>query len=51
MFGRELGSAIQYIEKLSLHERFRLIEIAHETSNADIRKFALLLLEQWHASF
>lgn len=38
---------IEIVEKpLSIHEQFRLVEIAHETSNADIRKAALEVLER-----
>lgn len=38
---------IQYVEKLSLHEQFRLVEIAHETSDHEIRKAALLVLQKY----
>lgn len=38
---------IQYVEKLSLHEQFRLVEIAHETSDHEIRKAAMLVLENY----
>jgi hypothetical protein len=38
---------IQYVEKLSLHEQFRLVEIAHETSDSEIRKAALSVLQKY----
>jgi hypothetical protein len=45
--GRERGMNIQYIERLSLHEQFRLVEIAHETSNSEIRGAALAVLRHY----
>lgn len=38
---------IQIIEKLSLHEQFRLVEIAHETRDSEIRTAALAVLQQY----
>lgn len=38
---------LQYVEKLSLHEQFRLVEIAHETSDHDIKKAALTVLQKY----
>lgn len=38
---------IQYVEKLSLREQFRLVEIAHETGSSEIRTAALKVLEQY----
>src|SRR5665647_3873915 len=39
-------SDIEYVEKLSLQDKFRLVEIAHETKDAEIRCAALSLLRQ-----
>jgi hypothetical protein len=36
---------IEFVETLSLHEQFRLIEIAHETGDFEIRKAALTVLK------
>lgn len=38
---------IQYVENLSLHEQFRLVEIAHETSHYEIRQAALEVLQKY----
>lgn len=38
---------IEIVEKLSLHEQFRLVEIAHETPHYEIRKAALEVLEKY----
>jgi hypothetical protein len=38
---------IQYVEKLSLQEQFRLVEIAHETGDHEIRKAALSILQTY----
>ena len=38
---------IEYIERLTLHEQFRLVEIAHESSDLEIKKAALAILEQY----
>jgi hypothetical protein len=38
---------IEYIETLSLKEQFRLVEIAHETTNTDIRRHAIQLLQRY----
>lgn len=40
-------SHIEYIETLSLKEQFRLVEIAHETTNADIRALAIQVLQRY----
>jgi hypothetical protein len=37
----------EYVETLSLHEQFRLVEIAHETLDSDIRKAALKVLGKY----
>lgn len=42
-----MGGQIQYIEKLSLQEQFRLVEIAHETSDHEIKKAALTVLQKY----
>lgn len=36
-----------YVEKLSLHEQFRLVEIAHETTSPEIRDAALKVLGKY----
>ncbi len=41
---------IQYIETLSLKEQFRLVEIAHETTDHEIRNLAVLLLQRYLTS-
>jgi hypothetical protein len=41
---REAPMNIQVVEKLSLHEQFRLVEIAHETGDYEIKKAALTIL-------
>jgi hypothetical protein len=38
---------MQFVEQLSLHEQFRLVEIAHETSDRDIKKAALTVLQKY----
>lgn len=35
---------LEYVERLSLHEQFRLVEIAHETKDPEIRTVALKVL-------
>jgi len=35
---------IEYVEKLNLHEQFRLVEIAFETTDPAIRNAALTVL-------
>jgi hypothetical protein len=37
----------QVVEKLSLHEQFRLVEIAHEAGIGEIRTAALSVLKQY----
>jgi hypothetical protein len=37
----------EIVERLSLHEQFRLVEIAHETSDSEIKKAALAVLEKY----
>ncbi len=39
-------SEIEFVERLSLHEKFRLIEIAHETRDQEIRRAALDIILQ-----
>jgi hypothetical protein len=36
--------SIEYVERLSLREQFRLIEIAHESNDSEIRRAALAVL-------
>ncbi len=36
----------EVVDRLTLHEQFRLVEIAHETSNFQIREAALNTLNQ-----
>lgn len=36
---------IEFVERLNLHEQFRLIEIAHETNDSEIRREALRMLQ------
>jgi AAA+ superfamily predicted ATPase len=38
---------IQYIETLSIHEQFRLVEIAHETTDHEIRNLAVQVLQRY----
>ena len=38
---------IQYVEKLSLHEQFRLVEIAHETSDFEVKRAAMAVLGKY----
>jgi hypothetical protein len=38
---------IEYVERLSLREQFRLVEIAHESSDRDIKKAALAVLGKY----
>ena len=38
---------IQVVEKLSLQQQYRLIEIAHETTDHEIKKAALETLRQY----
>lgn len=38
---------LKFVERLSLHEQFRLVEIAHETGNFEIRTAALKVLQQY----
>lgn len=38
---------IQLVERLSLHDQFRLVEIAHETSDFDVKKSALAVLQKY----
>lgn len=38
---------IEFVEKLSLREQFRLVEIAHETKDCDIKKAALTVLQKY----
>lgn len=38
---------LEFVESLSLHEQFRLVEIAHETSDHDIKKAALTVLQKY----
>lgn len=38
---------IEYVEKLSLHEQFRLVEIAHKTSSTEIKSVALQVLRKY----
>jgi hypothetical protein len=38
---------LEVVEKLSLQQQFRLLEIAHETSDSAIRKYALTVLETY----
>ena len=40
-------SHIQYSDTLSLKQQFRLVEIAHETTDSTIRKLALQVLQQY----
>jgi hypothetical protein len=48
MVGDEgIMQTIEIVEKLSLHEQFRLVEIAHETTNSDIRTAALRVLAKY----
>lgn len=42
------NDAMQFVERLTLHEQFRLVEIAHETSSAETRAAALRVLMQVH---
>ena len=45
-----LGSTdmnIEYVEQLSLHEQFRLVEIAHESSDLEINKAAMAVLRKY----
>ena len=44
---REPNTNIQFVEKLSLHEQFKLVEIAHETKDSEIRKAALAVLQKY----
>lgn len=37
----------QVVEKLSLHEQFRLVEIAHETRDTEIKNAALAILQTY----
>jgi hypothetical protein len=37
----------EVVERLSLHEQFRLVEIAHETSSTEIRTAALTVLQHY----
>lgn len=37
----------EIVEKLSLREQFRLVEIAHETKDDGIRKAALVVLQKY----
>lgn len=37
----------EYVEKLSLHEQFRLVEIAHETNSYEIREAAMKVLHKY----
>jgi hypothetical protein len=39
---------IEYVERLTLNQRFRLIEIAHDTRDADLRNAVFSLLEANH---
>lgn len=38
---------IEYVEQLSLHEQFRLVEIAHESSDLAIKKAAMAVLRKY----
>jgi hypothetical protein len=38
---------LEVVEKLSLQQQFRLVEIAHETGDSAIRKYALTVLETY----
>ena len=42
-----LGGRMEYVETLSLREQFRLVEIAHETSDSDIKEAALAVLKKY----
>lgn len=46
-----MGSTVtphfEIVEKLSLREQFRLVEIAHETNDSDIKKAALSVLKKY----
>ena len=38
---------LEYVEKLTLHEQFRLVEIAHESTDYEIKKAALSVLQKY----
>jgi hypothetical protein len=37
---------LEYVERLSLHEQFRLVEIAHETRDLEIKQAAMRVLHK-----
>jgi len=39
-------NTIEYVEKLSLQNKFRLVEIAHETRDEEVKSAALSILRQ-----
>ncbi len=41
------GMTQEYVEQLSLHEQFRLVEIAHESSDLAIKKAAMAVLRKY----
>jgi hypothetical protein len=38
---------IEYVEQPDLREQLRLVEIAHETNDPEIRRAALIVLEKY----
>lgn len=42
-----MSGHLQYVERLDLHEQFKLVEIAHESKDAETRAAALALLRNY----